>query len=187
MMEKSIGISRAALAEVECPHEIATCPRDSCARRAMSLALKASASTGAAHGSQDIGLDLLHVMTYIAHMPWTVLFQEDFAAEFATFDEDARVEMRAMAGHLAMFGPGAKRPQVDTLKGTKIANLKEFRFNAANGVWRVAFAFDAKRRAIILAAGDKSGTSSDAFYKRLIKTAERRMAKFETAQEEEEE
>ena len=119
-------------------------------------------------------------------MPWTILFQDDFAAEFATFDEDARIEMRAMVAHLAKFGPGAKRPQVDTLKGSKIANLKEFRFNAAGGVWRVAFAFDTKRRGIVLAAGDKSGTSFDAFYKRLIKTAEKRMAKYEVAQQEEE-
>jgi hypothetical protein len=115
-------------------------------------------------------------------MPWTVLFQDDFAEEFSTFDSEVRKELRAMVGHLAEFGPQAKRPQVDTLKGSKIANLKEFRFNADDGVWRVAFAFDAKRRAIVLAAGDKSGVSSDAFYKRLIKTAEKRMAKFEAAQ-----
>jgi hypothetical protein len=120
-------------------------------------------------------------------MPWTVLFQDDFAEEFATFDEDVRLEMRAMVGHLAAFGPAAKRPRVDTLKGSKLANLKELRFSASGGVWRVAFAFDAKRRAIVLAAGDKSGTSSDAFYKRLIKTAEKRMAKYEAAQKEDEE
>ncbi|MFM9864082.1 MAG: type II toxin-antitoxin system RelE/ParE family toxin [Micropepsaceae bacterium] len=120
-------------------------------------------------------------------MAWTVLFQEDFAGEFAAFDDEVRTEMRAMVGHLAKFGPAAKRPQVDTLKGAKIANLKEFRFSVANGVWRVAFAFDAKRRAIVLAAGDKSGTSSNAFYKRLIKIAEKRMAKYEAAQKEAEE
>ncbi len=115
-----------------------------------------------------------------------MLFQEDFAAEFAEFEEPVQLELRAMVGHLAKFGPTAKRPQVDTLKGSKIANLKEFRFSASGGVWRVAFAFDVKRRAIVLAAGDKSGVSSAAFYKRLIKTAEKRMAKFEAAQKEDE-
>ena len=115
-------------------------------------------------------------------MAWTVLFQDDFAEEFAAFDKEVRKELRAMAGHLAAFGPHAKRPQVDTLKGSRIANLKEFRFDANDGVWRVAFAFDTKRRAIVLAAGDKSGTGSQAFYKRLIRTAEARMAKFAAAQ-----
>jgi hypothetical protein len=87
-----------------------------------------------------------------------------------------------MAEHLAKFGPQAKRPHVDTLKGSKMANLKEFRFDAAGGAWRVAFAFDQKRRAIVLAAGDKSGGSSIAFYKRLIKLSEKRGTKFEAAQ-----
>jgi hypothetical protein len=50
--------------------------------------------------------------------------------------------------------------------------MKELRFNAADGVWRVAYAFDPKRNAILLIAGDKSGGSSDKFYQRLIKEAD---------------
>jgi len=42
-------------------------------------------------------------------------------------------------------------------------NMKELRFNAADGVWRVAFAFDVERRAILLVAGDKSGGSQKRF------------------------
>jgi hypothetical protein len=52
--------------------------------------------------------------------------------------------------------------------------MKELRFNAADGVWRVAFAFDPLRRAIILVASDKSGVSQKRFYKQLINTADRR-------------
>ncbi len=37
--------------------------------------------------------------------------------------------------------------------------MKGLRFDAADGVWRVAFAFDPKRKAILLVAGDKSGVS----------------------------
>jgi hypothetical protein len=43
--------------------------------------------------------------------------------------------------------------------------MKEIRFNAADGVWRVAFAFDPNRRAILLVAGDKSGIGQRQFYK----------------------
>ncbi|MER9951846.1 type II toxin-antitoxin system RelE/ParE family toxin [Mesorhizobium sp. M0047] len=42
---------------------------------------------------------------------------------------------------------------------TRFANMKELRFDADDGVWRVAFAFDRKREAILLVAGDKSGVS----------------------------
>ena len=52
--------------------------------------------------------------------------------------------------------------------------MKELRFRANDGVWRVAFAFDPKRNAILLTAGDKSGGSEDRFYRRLIKKADDR-------------
>jgi hypothetical protein len=52
--------------------------------------------------------------------------------------------------------------------------MKEIRFNADDGVWRVAFAFDSKRKAILLVAGDKSGGSQKQFYKQLIAKADLR-------------
>ena len=48
------------------------------------------------------------------------------------------------------------------------------RFYAADGVWRVAFAFDQKRQAILLVAGDKAGVSEKRFYKQLIDKADSR-------------
>jgi hypothetical protein len=71
----------------------------------------------------------------------------------------------AHAEVLADFGPALGRPHVDTLAGSRHANMKELRFNAVDGVWRVAFAFDPERRAILLVAGDKSGMSQARFYK----------------------
>ena len=52
--------------------------------------------------------------------------------------------------------------------------MKELRFRANGGVWRVAFAFDPRRNAILLVAGDKSGVSETKFYKRLIDKADKR-------------
>ena len=54
------------------------------------------------------------------------------------------------------------------------ANMKELRFEAGDGVWRVAFAFDPKRKAILLVAGDKSGGSEKRLYKMLIAKADKR-------------
>ncbi len=66
------------------------------------------------------------------------------------------------------------RPRVDTLNGSHHANMKELRFSAADGEWRVAFAFDTKRKAILLAAGDKSGVNEKRFYRELIRKADYR-------------
>jgi hypothetical protein len=79
-----------------------------------------------------------------------------------------RIEILALSRLLQKVGPQLGRPRVDTLKGSKYSNMKELRFSAANGEWRVAFAFDRKRKAILLVAGDKSGQSQRRFYRDLI-------------------
>ena len=75
---------------------------------------------------------------------------------------------------LRQFGPQLGRPQVDTLNGSRHANMKELRFSAAGGAWRVAFAFDPVRRAMLLVAGDKSGGGERRFYRALIAKADER-------------
>ena len=67
-------------------------------------------------------------------------------------------------------------------KGSRHPNMKELRFDAADGVWRVAFAFDPERKAILLAAGDKTGGSDARFYRRLIAKADERFADHLTQQ-----
>jgi hypothetical protein len=52
--------------------------------------------------------------------------------------------------------------------------MKELRFSAEGGEWRVAFAFDPRRKAILLVAGDKSGGSEKRFYRELIRKADER-------------
>jgi len=51
--------------------------------------------------------------------------------------------------------------------------MKELRFDAADGVWRVAFpfAFDQKRNAVLPIAGDKPGGGEKKFYRQLIAKA----------------
>ncbi|HEX4159519.1 MAG TPA: type II toxin-antitoxin system RelE/ParE family toxin [Rhizomicrobium sp.] len=105
---------------------------------------------------------------------WAVELAPEFEPELLAFAAEVRIELLAQARVVEQFGPAAGRPRVDTLKGSKHANMKELRFAAAGGEWRVAFAFDRSRRAILLAAGDKSGKSERMFYRRLIAIADRR-------------
>lgn len=107
-------------------------------------------------------------------MTWDVTFHSSFEPEFDDLDERVQNEILGLMGLLKVRGPRLTRPHADTLKGTKHANLKELRFEAADGVWRVAFAFDPQRKAILLIAGSKSGRSPKKFYKNLIAKAEAR-------------
>ncbi len=101
-----------------------------------------------------------------------------FEPEFLELVDDVQDEDLAHSELLATFGPALGRPHVDTLSGSRHANMMELRFRAADGGWRVAFAFDPERRAILLVAGDKSGGSQARFYKTLIKTADARFARW---------
>ena len=107
-------------------------------------------------------------------MQWTVIFHEEFEPEFDELPAEVQDELYAEAGFVEKFGPETGRPHVDTLNGSDYANMKELRFEADDGEWRVAFAFDPKRRAVLLVAGDKTGVSEKKFYKRLIAKADAR-------------
>lgn len=105
---------------------------------------------------------------------WVVEIGDEFEPEFDALHEDVRMEILALSRLLQQFGPQLGRPRVDTLKGSRHANMKELRFNAADGEWRVASAFDTRRKAILLLAGDKSGVSDKRFYRELIREADDR-------------
>ncbi len=110
-------------------------------------------------------------------MNWIVEFHEDFEPEFDALPQEVQDELLARASLLETIGPQLGRPNVDTLNGSQHANMKELRFKAADGVWRVALAFDPRRRAVLLVAGDKSGGSESHFYEQLIKKADARFNK----------
>jgi len=105
---------------------------------------------------------------------WSISFFDDFEKEFDLLAQAVQDALYKALIPLETIGPGLGRPLADTLNGSKHANMKELRFKADDGVWRVAFAFDPNRNAILLVAGDKSGTSEKRFYKELINKADNR-------------
>lgn len=109
-------------------------------------------------------------------MAWQVVFHQAFEAEYAELALEVQDALIATAGLLQHQGPLLGRPHADTLEGSAYANMKELRFSAGDGAWRVAFAFDPERRAIILVAGDKAGVAQRRFYKSLIAKADSRFA-----------
>ncbi len=109
---------------------------------------------------------------------WIVKFHDDFDIEFNAFEEEVQDELLAHAKLLEHFGPSLGRPHVDTLKGSRYSNMKELRFQTASGVWRVAFAFDPDRQAILLVAANKAGISQKRFYKELIRKGDNRFEQY---------
>ncbi len=109
-------------------------------------------------------------------MQWQVVFHQAFEAEYAKLALEVQDAFVTAARLLQLQGPLLGRPYADTLEGSAFANMKELRFTATDGVWRVAFAFDPTRKAIILVAGDKAGVAQKRFYKTLITKADARFS-----------
>ena len=99
-------------------------------------------------------------------MRWAVEFHDEFVPEFHGLHERVQDEIYAIAHMLEQFGPQLGRPRVDTLNGSHHANLKEMWFSAADGEWRLAFAFDPARSAIPLVAGGQVGRQLEALLPR---------------------
>ena len=120
---------------------------------------------------------VVYIICFICHttkVSWVVEIGDEFKLEFFELHEDVQTEILALTRLLQRFGPQLGRPRVDTLNGSRHANMKELRFSAADGEWRVAFAFDTKRKAMLFVAGDKSGVSEKRFYRKLIRKADNR-------------
>ena len=90
---------------------------------------------------------------------WEVILHDAFTEELEQLNESLQDELFAHAKLLANYGPHLGRPTVDTLKGSTYFNMKEMRFSWQQEVWRVAFAFDPHRQAILLVGGNKCGVN----------------------------
>jgi hypothetical protein len=122
----------------------------------------------------DHGIDIIWIRYHIMKVRRVVEIADEFDPEFDALPEDVRTEILALSRLLQQFGPQVGRPRVATLSGSRHANMKELRFGTAGGEWRVAFAFDPARRAILLVAGDTSGVGERRFYRQLIRKADDR-------------
>jgi hypothetical protein len=117
-------------------------------------------------------------------MGWSVRFDPAFKEEVLELPRAVRVELIASIAPLENLGPLLGRPDVDTLNGSRYTNMKELRFRADGGVWRVAFAFDPERAAILLVGGDKSD-DWNGWYTENIPIADQRLEEHQAKIEEE--
>jgi hypothetical protein len=103
-------------------------------------------------------------------MPWEIVYSSEFEQWLCDLDLESAKSIARSLGILQEFGPVLGRPYVDTLKGSRINNLKELRTQSRQHVYRTLFVFDADRNAVILIGGDKTGDKR--FYLKIIKAAE---------------
>jgi hypothetical protein len=82
---------------------------------------------------------------------YDVFFTVQAEAWLMSLGDDDYDSIMARIELLEEHGPGLGRPVVDSIRGSRHANMKELRA----GSMRALFAFDPLRRAIVLVGGDK--------------------------------
>lgn len=83
---------------------------------------------------------------------------ELIAGWLTSLDDGSREQVIAAIELLEERGPQLGRPIVDTVTSSRHSNMKELRpGSTGRSELRVLFAFDPKRSAILLIAGDKAG------------------------------
>src|SRR5262245_45594095 len=105
-------------------------------------------------------------------MEWDIRLDGDFEAWFDSLERDVRNEIVAHINLLREYGPQLGRPHVDTLEDSAFTNMKELRVQFRGDPWRILFAFDPRRAAILLVGGNKRGDKR--WYKKQIPIADER-------------
>lgn len=111
-------------------------------------------------------------------MTWIVDYHSEYFIELSAETELLQDAVFSLATVLQIRGPQLGRPYVDTLSGSSFPNMKELRITLPDGEWRIAFAFDPKRKAVLLVGGSKSGVNERKFYQKLIRIADTRFTKY---------
>ena len=102
-------------------------------------------------------------------MPWEVEHTDEFEEWWDSISEEEQEYIALAVEKLEEQGPSLARPLADTLENSRHANMKELRPLGTN--IRVFFAFDPRRRAILLIGGDKTGRWRE-FYEEMIPVAD---------------
>ena len=103
---------------------------------------------------------------------WDVITTDRFDEWFNNMDDTDRANIIAGMLLLEKKGPFLSRPYADTVEGSKFPNMKELRIQSKGKPLRAFFAFDPKRKAVLLCAGNKTGNEKR-FYKFMIPLADK--------------
>lgn len=85
--------------------------------------------------------------------------------------EDEQESVRDSVAMLREFGVNLPRPHADTIRGSKFANMRELRCQHRGRPYRVLYAFDPRRTAMLLIGGDKTGRSD--WYEEFVAKADK--------------
>ena len=104
-------------------------------------------------------------------MAWEVEYTDEFEAWWVSLDEDEQIDIDAVVGLLEERGPHLPYPYSSDVKGSRYSTIRELRIQHKGKPYRVLYAFDLRRAAILLIGGRKTGGSR--WYQKYVPLAEK--------------
>jgi len=102
-------------------------------------------------------LDRVFLKCHIPSVEWDVEFTDEFEVWWNGLTEDEQEDVNAKVRLLQKIGPKLRRPHSGAIASSRHPNMKELIIQHAGKPYRVLYAFDPRRCAILLIGGDKTG------------------------------
>lgn len=92
-------------------------------------------------------------------MPCEVEYTDEFELWWLQLDEEEQISVAATVGLLEEYGTSLRFPHSSQIKGSRFGQMRELRIQHQGKPYRVLYAFDPLRNAILLLGGDKTGNN----------------------------
>lgn len=103
-------------------------------------------------------------------MEWEVEFTDEFGRWWDTLDEPVHVSIDAVVRLLEARGPQLPFPYSSAINGSRHGHMRELRIQHRGEPYRILYAFDPRRTAILLIGGNKTG--DDRWYEKTVPVAD---------------
>ncbi len=108
---------------------------------------------------------------YTDRVGWDVEYSDEFGEWWGSLTSAEQEDVRAYVKLLAEYGPALRFPYCSGITQSGFPHMRELRIQHSGRPYRVLYAFDPRRTAILLLGGDKTG--DDRWYEHAVPRADR--------------
>ena len=119
----------------------------------------------------SITLDALFLLWHNVNVAWEVEGTDEFAGWFGDLTDNEQVSVGRVVELLVEHGPSLPFPYSSGIATSRHRHMRELRIQHEGRPYRVLYAFDPRRAAILLLGGDKTG--NDRWYDEHVPIADR--------------
>jgi hypothetical protein len=104
-------------------------------------------------------------------MEWAIEFTDEFGEWWDSLDAEEQDRIRDTVELLRQLGPALPHPHCSGIVTSRFPHMRELRIQYQGRPYRVLFAFNPLRTAVLLTGGDKTG--NDRWYETFVPIADR--------------